>query len=261
MNEIIFEIKEKIGILKFNLPETRNAISRALLKETQNTIHNLSSPEIFKEVRCLILTSSHSQAFSSGADLKERACMSQDEVWGFLDEFRKFLLDLESLPIPTIAGIEGVALGGGLEIALACDLRVCSNEVSLGLPETKLGIIPGAGGTQRLPRLIGESKAKDLIFTGRRLDAEEAFQLGLINRIFPKQSFQEETFLLAKTISESAPISIYMAKEAIQKGHSMELEKGLDLERNCYKSTIHTKDRLEALNAFKEKRKPHFIGE
>ncbi len=261
MNEIIFEIIEKIGILKFNLPETRNAISRALLRETQKTINNLSNPEIFKEVRCLILTSSHSQAFCAGADLKERASMNQDEVWVFLDEFRKFLSDLESLPIPTIAGIEGVALGGGLEIALACDLRVCSRGVSLGLPETKLGIIPGAGGTQRLPRLIGESKAKDLIFTGRRLDADEALQLGLINRIFSKESFQNDTFSFAKNISESAPISISMAKEAIQKGHSMELEKGLDFERKCYNSTIHTKDRLEALIAFKEKRKPHFIGE
>ena len=261
MNEILFTVKEKIAYLQFNRPEARNAISRNLLHEFSQQIKNLEAPEIYKTIRALVLQGKGGLSFCSGADLKERAVMSEAEIWQFLDQFRGVLLKLEGLSIPTIAAIDGIALGGGLEIALACDIRICSSKSILGLPETKLGIIPGAGGTQRLPRLIGESRAKDLIFTGRRIESLTAKELGLVNHIFSEENFEQDLEQYVQEIILSAPISLAMAKQAIQEGMEQELEKRLDLERFYYKSTINTKDRAEALVAFREKRKPLFTGE
>lgn len=261
MTEILFTVKEKIAYLDFHRPEARNAISRNLLNEFSAQITELQDIHVYKKIRALVLRGSGGLAFCAGADLKERAGMSEKEVWQFLDQFRDVLFRLESLKIPTVAAITGVALGGGLEIALACDLRVCSENAILGLPEAKLGIIPGAGGTQRLPRLIGESRAKDLIYSGRRIDALAAREIGIINHVYPEKEFEKQVEHYVQEIVSSAPISLAMAKQAIQEGLNLGLEKGLDVERTCYKSTINTKDRAEALVAFRDKRKPLFIGE
>lgn len=261
MSIINWKIENSIGILQIHSPETRNAISREILRELNSTVQAIQDQKSTDRPRVLILQGVHGIAFSAGADLKERATMSEDEVWDFLDRFREFLHLLENLPIPTIASIGGVALGGGLEIALACDLRVASDSAVLGLPEAKLGIIPGAGGTQRLSRLIGGSKAKELIFTGRRLSGEDALRWGIVNHVSALAHLDEKVLELAREIAESAPVSLRAAKKAIQEGMDISLEKGFDLERVCYKSTISTKDRNEALVAFREKRKPIFIGE
>jgi enoyl-CoA hydratase/carnithine racemase len=187
--------------------------------------------------------------------------MTQGEVWEFLDQFRESLGILESLPIPVIAGINGSAYGGGLEIALACDFRLVSSGAELGLTEARLGIIPGAGGTQRLPRIIGLARAKEMIYFGLKISATRAYEWNLVHRVIDANRFTEEVLQFAREIEKSAPISIAGVKQSINQGFSLALEEGLDLERNQYKRTIDSQDRVEALRAFQEKREPKFRGE
>lgn len=189
--------------------------------------------------------------------------MSQVQVAKFLADLRDALGKLESLPMPTIAAIDGPALGGGLELSLACDLRVAGHEVTkIGLPETSLGIIPGAGGTQRATRLLGPSKAKDLIFTARTLSAVEALEWGLVNYISsPGATAFDRSLSLAGSIIKNAPLALRAAKQAISRSEDLPLETGLDFERASYETLLTSQDRTEALQAFKEKRRPNFKGE
>ncbi|TFY78718.1 hypothetical protein EWM64_g5289 [Hericium alpestre] len=189
--------------------------------------------------------------------------MSEAQVNKFLVDLRGALSKLENLPMPTIAAIDGPALGGGLELALACDLRVAGHSVTkIGLPETKLGIIPGAGGTQRATRLLGLSKAKDLIFTGRSLSGPEAKEWGLVDYVSDEGvTAVDRALVLAKEISENAPLALRSAKRAISRAPELSLEPGLDFERASYEPLLKSKDRAEALQAFKEKRRPVFRGE
>ena len=200
---------------------------------------------------------------NTGADLKERRAMSEDEVVAFVMRLRKSMMALERVPVPTVAAVGGVALGGGLELALACDLRCGSDTCVVGLPETRLAIIPGAGGTQRLSRLIGVSKAKDLIFTGRTLKAYEAYELGLLDRYAPVQTTaMEEAMKVAMVIAEGGPVALQQAKKAVQEGLECggNMEEAMLVEERCYAKVVPTADRLEALEAFAEKRKPAFTG-
>ena len=169
--------------------------------------------------------------------------------------------DVEQMPQPTVAVMNGFAFGGGTELALACDLRVAAEDAVLGLTETSLAIIPGAGGTQRLPRLVGKSRAKDLILTARRLDAVEAASMGLVNRTAPKEELTTLALEVAECISNNGPVAVRAAKEAIDRGCDLPLEQGLEVEAECYARTLTTSDRVEALSAFTEKRKPEYRGE
>jgi len=189
--------------------------------------------------------------------------MNQVQVSKFLADLRSALSSLENLSVPTIAAIDGPALGGGLELGLACDLRVAGHSVTkIGLPETRLGIIPGAGGTQRAARLLGVSKAKDLIFTGRMLTAVEAEQFGLVDYVSqPDTSASDRALELARAIAINAPLALRAAKLAISRAPELSTESGLDFERACYQPLLTTKDRNEALEAFREKRPPVFKGE
>lgn len=187
--------------------------------------------------------------------------MAQAEVDRFVKGLRAAFTELEDLPMPAIAAIEGAALGGGLELALACDLRVAGAEAKLGLPETGLAIIPGAGGTQRLPRLIGRSKAKELIFTGRRIGHEAAAALGLVDHAVPAGQALQKAIGLAREILPNGPVALRAAKAAINRGLEVDRDAGLAIERACYGEVIPTKDRLEGLAAFREKRKPVYRGE
>lgn len=203
--------------------------------------------------------------FCAGADLKERAKMQQEEVGPFVSRTRRLFDDLSRLPVPVIAAIDGVALGGGLEMALACDIRVASSSAKMGLVETKLAIIPGAGGTQRLTKLIGIPKAKELIYTAKIFDGDEALQFGVVN-YSEKQNDQgdaayKKALQLAGEIVKNGPIAIQMAKSAIDSGADVDLKTGLKIEELCYSRLIPTKDRIEGLTAFKEKRPPKYIGE
>jgi len=254
------EARPGVSFLSLNRPKAKNAISLRLLKEFREC---LDAVQFDKNVRVLIVRSSTQGSFCAGADLAERRTMSQLQVDKFLSDLRAALGKLENLPMPTIAAIDGPALGGGLELALTCDLRVAGNSVTkIGLPETKLGIIPGAGGTQRLTRLLGLAKAKNLIFTGRALAANEALDYGVVDYVSAEnESASDRALRLAEEISVNAPLALRAAKQAISRAPELALEPGLDFERASYEVLLKSKDRVEALEAFKEKRAPVFKGE
>jgi len=217
-----------------------------------------------KNVRVVIIKGVKG-AFCAGADLKERVKMTPAEVGPFVSRGREIIGCWEKLPMPVIAAIDGVALGGGLEMALACDLRVVSDNARVGLTETRLAIIPGGGGTQRLPRIVGPAVAKELIYTARILNGIEAHKLGVANHCVPQtetgDAAYQKALQLAQEILPNGPVGIKMAKNAINKGIEVDLATGLSIEEACYAQVIPTKDRIEALKAFKEKRKANFQGE
>ncbi|KXS21511.1 ClpP/crotonase [Gonapodya prolifera JEL478] len=244
-----------IRVISLNRPSVRNAFSRKLLGEFSNAIDDVRADS---DARVVILRSLVPGVFSAGADLKERLTMSQSDVGAFVNKLRETFSKFEALPQPTVAAIDGAALGGGLELALCADIRTVGKGARVGLPETKLAIIPGAGGTQRLSRLIGISRAKELIFTGRSLDANEAFRWGIANHAV------EDGFLksleLASEMLRSGPIALRAAKAAITTGTPLDLATGLKVEQLCYNEVIPTDDRMEALKAMSEKRPPLFKG-
>lgn len=212
-------------------------------------------------VRAVIIRSSVDGVFCAGADLKERAQMNKAEVASFVYGLRSAFSGVAALPMPVIAAIEGVALGGGCELAISCDFRVAGEKAVFGLPETGLAIIPGAGGTQRLPRLIGVSRAKELIFTGRRVSAAEAQTMGLVDRVTPAGGAYEGALALAREILPRGPVAVRMAKAAIDRGMQADVATGMAIEEACYAQVIPTADRVEGLAAFREKRKPVYRGE
>lgn len=248
---------EGIVRLTLNRAPQRNSLSQALVDSLLAALRQLRED---REARVIILTGAGDKAFCAGADLKERAQMGEAQVAAFVDTLREMAAMLAQLPQPTIAAINGAALGGGLELALACDLRVMAEGAFVGLPEVKLGIIPGAGGTQRLTRLIGPGRAKALIFTGRRVQAQEALALGLVEEVAPEGGLREATLSLATSMLSGAPIALAQAKRAMDQGLDVSLEAGLAIEREAYAVTIPTEDRREALAAFQEKRAPVFQG-
>jgi enoyl-CoA hydratase/carnithine racemase len=236
----------------------RNAISMAMLRELDALVERgARNPRL----RCVVLTGAGEKAFCAGADLKERAGMGADDVHAFHLLLRRALDGIEAAPQVYVAALNGVALGGGLELALACDLRVAADTVQVGLPEVSLGIIPGGGGTQRLPRLVGVGRAKDLVLTGRRVGAAEALAMGLVTQIAPPQRLMAEALALAERIARNAPVSLRQAKRAIDAGAGLPLPEGLALENRLYQDCLGTRDREEALRAFAEKRSPVFTGE
>lgn len=186
--------------------------------------------------------------------------MGPSEVRDFVNSLRSTFSSFEALSIPTIAVVEGVAFGGGLELALSCDLRICGKDAKFSLPETGLAIIPGAGGTQRLPRIVGRSRAKELIFTGRRFDAVEAVTMGVVNYCVPAGDAYQKALELAREINQKGPLAVKMAKKAIDQGAEVDLPSALVVEEECYQQVLHTEDRLEGLAAFAEKRKPIYKG-
>ncbi|XP_042365068.1 methylglutaconyl-CoA hydratase, mitochondrial [Plectropomus leopardus] len=251
-----------IVVVGINRPKAKNAISKNLVKLMFETVEDIKKNN---KVRSVIICSLVPGIFCAGADLKERAKMHQSEVGPFVSKARALITELGNLPVPTIAAIDGAALGGGLEMALACDIRIASNTAKMGLVETKLAIIPGAGGTQRLPRVIGVSQAKELIFAARAVDGAEACRLGLVNHSVEQNKSGDAAYLraleLAREINPQGPIAVRMAKLAINQGIEVDLATGLAIEEACYAQVIPTKDRLEGLAAFKEKRHPNYKGE
>ncbi|XP_051139866.1 probable enoyl-CoA hydratase 2, mitochondrial isoform X2 [Andrographis paniculata] len=244
--------------VKLERPETKNAIGNDMLRGLQHAFEAVNMDHTSK---VLLISSSVPKVFCAGADLKERKAMTPSEVQNYVRSLRSTFAYLEALHIPTIAVIEGAALGGGLEMALSCDLRICGEDAVLGLPETGLAIIPGAGGTQRLPRLVGKSRAKELIFTGRRIAGRDALSLGLINHCVPGSKVRDKALEVARDINQKGPLAIRMAKKAIDGGMEVDMSSGLSLEEECYEQLLHTKDRLEGLAAFAERRKPNYRGE
>ena len=247
-----------VSVFTIARPERMNSLSRATLralgKLTREAIENPS-------VRAIVITGSGVKAFCAGADLKERQGMSENDVRAQVELYRSELGILDRSPKPVVAALNGVAFGGGLELALMCDLRVAAPHVEVALPETTLGIIPGAGGTQRLPRMIGEARAKEMILLGRRLGAAEALAWGLVNRVSPEGvSVVDDAIAYIAPIADGAPIAQAAALEAIDRSFDTPLEVGLELEKVSYDKVLVSEDRREALAAFAEKRRPRFTG-
>lgn len=247
-----------IGILTIDRPDRRNALSRQTLFELGRLGSELVADPA---VRAIIVTGAGDKVFCAGADLKERQGMSTDEVRYQVGLYRSELGILDKSPKPVVAAINGVAFGGGLELALLCDLRVAAANASIALPETTLGIIPGAGGTQRLPRIIGEARAKEMILLGRPIDAATALSWGIVNRVCPPESaLLDDVCAWIAPIADGAPIAQRSALFAIDDSFDLALEQGLAIERVHYDETLRSEDRLEALAAFAQKRKPAFQG-
>ncbi len=256
---LLTELSDGILTLTLNRPEALNAFSIALLDDFGQAVEQAHFND---DARVIIITGSRGKkpSFSTGADLKERATMGEAEVKGFLHKIGTTFTAVENLSKPVIAAVNGFAFGGGLELALSCDLRIASDQALMGLTETSLAIIPGAGGTQRLPRIVGLARAKELIFTARRITAQAALDMGLVSQVVPGDQLIEATRQLALQIAQNGPIAVQQAKFAINRGSDTSLEVGLNIESNAYWHCFPTEDRLEGLQAFKEKRKPSYKG-
>lgn len=256
---VLWEHHGSVGYIRLNRPEALNAINYDMLVALNEIVEKIVQNP--RDIRVVIL-GGEGRAFCSGADLKERRTLNEQQIRRNVMKLREVFSKLERLPQPTIAVINGYAFGGGMELALCCDFRYSIREAKMGLTEVSLGIIPGAGGTQRLPRLIGPSKAKELILTARKISADQALKLGLLNGVADdREQLKEMSEGFAAEILANAPLAVYQAKYAIDKGMNTDLKTGMDLEFKAYESTIATKDRLEALEAFREKRSPRFTGE
>ncbi len=256
-NTVLEERRDMVAVVTLNRPEVMNALNFEMLlslKERMEALH------LDPDVRVVIVAGAGAKAFCAGADLKERADYSEERVREYIRTIGNLFSFIERLNKPVIAAVNGVALGGGTELALACDIRLASTDASMGLTETRLAVIPGAGGTQRLPRLIGRGKAKELIFTGRRVDAEEAVRIGLVNKACEPGALISECMAMARLICEAGPIAVQQAKYAIDHGMETDLNTGLTIESNAYWAVVPTEDRLEGLAAFREKRKPVYKG-
>lgn len=252
------EKRGRVGVLVLDRPDRRNALSRKTLTELGRLARELVADP---EVRAIIVTGTGDKVFCAGADLKERQGFTNEDVREQVGLYRSELGILDKSPKPVIAAMNGSAFGGGLELALICDLRVAVPHALVGLPETTLGIIPGAGGTQRLPRVVGEARAREMILLGRPISAEVALSWGLLNRISPAGvSVVEDTLAWVEPIANGAPIAQAAALAAIEQSFDVGLEHGLALERVHYDETLRSADRHEALKAFAEKRTPQFQG-
>jgi len=259
MTELVrLERRAAVAIVTIDRPERMNALSWATVQRLGEIGRELAADP---GVRVCVLTGAGEKAFCAGADLKERQGMSRGQVREMLSAYRSELGWLGRSEFVSVAAINGVALGGGLELALTCDLRIAVPDAMFGLPETGLGIIPGAGGTQRMARLIGESRALDLVLTGRRIDASEALALGLVNRIAANAELLLESALKwLEAVAEGAPIAQRAALSAVRAAQRLPLEQGLEFEREAYERCLNSADRDEALLALSEKRKPCFQG-
>jgi enoyl-CoA hydratase/carnithine racemase len=254
---ILVEEADHVVTLTLNRPEQRNAMNRPLLDAFLEAIDDVA---VRRDVRAVVITGAGDRAFCAGADLKERAGMSAEDTRAFLRRIRRVMDHTERLPMPTIAAINGFAFGGGCELALACDIRIMEDGAQIGLTECALGIIPGAGGTQRLPRIVGPSMAKELIFTARRLGAEAACSVGLASHHVGKGEGPAKAKEIADEIKKCAPLAVEAAKAAIDGGLTLGISEGMVLEARSYEVTLFTEDRVEALAAFKEKRPAVFQG-
>lgn len=257
MKNIIFEKENHIATVTLNRPEAMNAFNYDLLVELSEVVESIRTDE---DLYLVIFTGAGAKSFSVGADLKERKTLPERDVKRNLDKIGELFTAIDHLPQPTIAVLNGYAFGGGIELALSCDFRFAADDILMGLTETSLAIIPGAGGTQRLPRIVGEAKALELILTAKRITSQEAKQIGLLTDCFSRSQLTDKVLNFAYQILSNGPIAIQQAKLAIKAGMNTNLETGLQIERKSYEVTIPTEDRLEALDAFANKRKPNFKG-
>jgi enoyl-CoA hydratase len=254
---IVYEKKEQVATITLNRPKSLNALNTALLTELKDA---LEDAEVDADVRVIVITGAGEKAFCAGADVAEIRDKNPEEARAFSQWFQGILTHIERMKKPVIAKIHGFCLGGGLELALACDFRIASENALFGLPEVNLAIIPGGGGTQRLPRLIGKTKALELLMTGEQIDTTEALQLTVVNKVVPAAELDRAVDELIKKLLSKSSVTLSILKDAVNKGIEMELEQALQYEAEYFESTLKTEDAREGLKAFLEKRKPEFKG-
>jgi enoyl-CoA hydratase/carnithine racemase len=264
MSETLLQKRLDGGILllTLNRPNAMNCMNLEMIHTLKNIIEESNFDS---SIRVILITGANPSptkkpSFSAGADLIERRTFTEDQVRRFIATIRDTMTAVEKARVPVIAVINGYAFGGGTELALACDLRIASSNALMGLTETSLAVIPGGGGTQRLSRIIGIAKAKELIYTARKIDAQTALEIGLVNQVATPENLMDDAISLAMEIAGNGPVAVQQAKFAINNGMECSLGVALSLESKAYEITIPTEDRLEALSAFAEKRKPVFKG-
>jgi len=254
---LLYEKKDDIGILTVNRPDKLNAISNELTSELSSLMDELEKDD---KLRVLVITGAGDKAFVAGADIQE--LVDRDARMGrrVSRERQEIFSRIENLPVPVIAAVNGYALGGGLELALACNIRVCSEKAQFGAPEVKLGIIPGDGGTQRLPRLVGLGRGMEMVITGDFIDAQEAYRIGLVNKVVPPEELMKVAIELAQKIASRPPLAVRYAKEAVNRSQEGDAASGFALESYLHALTCTTEDKKEGVAAFLEKRKGKFKG-
>lgn len=254
---VILEIADHVATLTINRPESMNAINSAMMTDFSSALDRLENDET---VHALIVTGGQT-VFAAGADIKEISTMDTPSVaHAFVRKIQKNLNRLEALTIPVIASVNGLAFGGGCELALACDYRICSETARFALPEINLGLMPGAGGTQRLPRLIGPARAMEMLFSGQPISAETALAFGLVNKVAASDRMWAETCKLAELYSRKPRWAMKWIKSAVRIGMTMDISSALEYETRCFELLFSTKDEKEGVQAFIEKRKPSFSG-
>lgn len=251
MEFVLYEQKGAVGVITISREKALNALNSSVLKELDSTLDAIN----LETTRCLILTGAGSKSFVAGADIAEMSTLTKEEGEAFgkvgNDVFRK----LETFPIPVIAAVNGFALGGGCEIAMSCDIRICSENAVFGQPEVGLGITPGFGGTQRLARLVGEGMAKQMIYSARNIKADEAYRIGLVNSVYPAEELMEQAEKLATTIAKNAPIAVRNCKKAIGDGLQVDMDQAIVIEEKLFGDCFESYDQKEGMTAFLEKRK------
>lgn len=258
MATVLFERKGNIGILTFDRPKALNALSTEVIREAHAVMDMVEKEE---DIRCLVVTGGGEKAFIAGADIAEMMDQTRQAAKEFAHYGNQFMHRLEEFHAPVIAAIGGFALGGGLELALACDIRLCSENALFGFPEVGLGIAPGFGGMQRFVRAVGVARAKELIYTTRRFGPEEASAYGLVNAVYPREELMDKAMEMATTIAQQAPLSVACAKKAMNAGCGQSQRQAVETEENLYYVTFETEDQKNAMHAFVEKRKPDpFVG-
>ena len=250
-------IEGSLAIITLNRPKALNAINGMMVEELERIVRQIQDDP---SVRVVVITGAGDKAFAAGADITEFKAMSPTDAWMFVQRLQRLFLQIERLPKPVIAAVNGYALGGGCELMMACDIVYASDAAKIGQPEINLGIIPGGGGTQRLARLIGKQRAKELVLTGEIIGAQEAWGLGLLNKVIPADQLMVEVRKLADKLAIKAPLAVKAVKEAIEDGCDMALDRALAYECKLFALCFATEDKTEGVNAFLEKRPPNFKG-
>ena len=252
MTNILLEKKGSIAVATINRPKALNALNSQVLEDLNELLDLVNADE---EIRALVLTGSGEKAFVAGADIAEMSTLTKTEGEAFGKKGNDVFRKLETLPIPTVAAVNGFALGGGCELSMSCDIRICADTAVFGQPETGLGITPGFGGTQRLARLVGPGMAKQLIYTAKNIKADEALRIGLVNAVYPLEELMPAAEKLAATIAKNAPIAVRACKKAINEGLEAKMDDAVVIEEKLFGSCFQTADQIEGMSAFLEKRK------
>ncbi len=255
---LLFAVEDGVAIITFNRPKALNAMNSETMKELYDAVIRCKNDETIKAI---ILTGSGEKAFVAGADISEMKDLRPKEALAFMELGHETLRALETLPKPSIAAVNGFALGGGTEISMACDMRFASETARFGQPEILIGLIPGWGGTQRLPRLVGMGRAKELIMGGEQIDAKRAYEIGLVNQVFPADQLLDAAKKFAKKLAGLPGFAIKMAKHSINYGYDLALDNANRLETECCAQCFSTDDQKEGMAAFLEKRRPNFKGQ